>query len=158
MSSEKHPHKADGLFSRRRLLGFSLSIPLLVFTKNASATYIPTAKSLNIYSQNTGESFRGTYFENGRYLPDAMAQLNRLMRDHHSGAVIEIDPDLYDLLSNLSELLPASGPVELVSGYRTLETNRAARRQSRRVARNSLHMQGKAADIVVPGYGVRQMR
>ena len=158
MTSENHPNKVAGMFTRRRILGLALTIPLLTFTKKASATYIPTARSLNVYSQNSGESFRGVYFENGRYLPDALGQLNRLMRDSRSGSVIQIDPELFDLLANLSDLMPSNGPIELISGFRTVETNRAARRQSRRVARNSLHMQGKAADVVIPGYSVRQMR
>jgi len=157
MSSEKHPEAGRWLFDRRRLLGFSISLPLLVFSRKASATYIPSAKTLNIYHQATGESFNGVFCENGRYLPDAMAQLSHLMRDQ-SGRAIQMDPDLFDLLSNLQGVMQSRAPMELVSGYRTPESNRAARRTSRRVARNSLHMQGKAADIIVPGFNVRQTR
>jgi uncharacterized protein YcbK (DUF882 family) len=145
------------MFDRRRLLGFGIAVPLLVFSKKALATFIPATKNLNIYHQATGESFSGVYFENGRYLHEQMAQLSFLMRDH-SGQVLQMDPDLFDLLANLQDLMPARGPMELVSGYRTPESNRAARRASVRVARNSLHMQGRAADIIIPGYSVWQMR
>ena len=157
MSNEKHPQGGRSMFDRRRLLGFGLALPLLVFSRKASATFIPESKSLNIYHQATGESFNGVFFVNGRYLHEQMAQLSYLMRDH-SGQVMQMDPDLFDLLANMQGLMPASGPIELVSGFRTPESNRAARRTSRRVARNSLHMQGKAADIIIPGYSVRQMR
>ena len=157
MSSEKHPQGVRSMFDRRRLLGFGLSIPLLVFSRKASATFVPASKTLNIYHQATGESFNGVFFENGRYLHEQMAALSYLMRDH-SGQVLQMDPDLFDLLASLQGMMPARGAMELVSGYRTPESNRAARRTSRRVARNSLHMQGKAADIIIPGYSVRQMR
>jgi len=146
------------MFDRRRLLGFGFAIPLLVFSRKASATYIAASKSLNIYHQATGESFNDVYCENGRYLHEQLAKLSYLMRDGHSGQVLQMDPDLFDLLANLQGILPSRGPIELVSGYRTPESNRAARRTSRRVARNSLHIQGKAADIIIGGYGVRQMR
>lgn len=157
MSKEKHPQAGRWMFNRRRLLGFGFAIPLLVFSRKASATFIPSAKTLNIYHQATGESFNGVFVENGRYLHEQLARLNHLMRDH-SGQVLQMDPDLFDLLADLQALVPSRGPMELVSGYRTPESNRAARRTSRRVARNSLHMQGKAADIIVPGYNVRQTR
>ena len=157
MSNEKHPQGGRSMFDRRRLLGFGLAVPLLVFSRKASATFIPESKSLNIYHQATGESFNGVFFVNGRYLHEQMAQLSYLMRDH-SGQVMQMDPDLFDLLANLQGMMPASGPIELVSGFRTPESNRAARRTSRRVARNSLHMQGQAIDIKVPGYTPFQVR
>jgi uncharacterized protein YcbK (DUF882 family) len=158
MTSENHPQGRRSIFSRRSLLGLAITAPFLVFSRKASATFIPATKSLSIYNQATGESFNGIYSENGRYLLEQLVTLNRLWRDQHSGAVMQIDPDLFDLLSSIQGMMPARGPIELVSGYRTPESNRAARRTSRRVARNSLHMQGKAADIIVPGYSVRQMR
>jgi uncharacterized protein YcbK (DUF882 family) len=157
MSNEKHPQGGRAMFDRRRLLGFGFAIPLLVFSRRASATSTPSLKSLNIYHQGTSESFNGVFFDSGRYLHEQMAQLSYLMRDH-SGEVMQMDPDLFDLLSDLQGMMPARGPMELVSGYRTPESNRAARRTSRRVARNSLHMQGKAADVIIPGYSVHQMR
>jgi uncharacterized protein YcbK (DUF882 family) len=145
------------MFDRRRLLGFGIAIPLLAFSRKASATATVPTKSLNIYHQATGESFNGVFFADGRYLHEQMAQLSYLMRDH-TGQVLQMDPDLFDLLANLQGMLPSGRPIELVSGYRTPESNRAARRHDRRVAANSLHMVGKAADIIMPGYSVRQVR
>src|SRR5215510_252716 len=112
MSSEKHPQGVRSMFDRRRLLGFGLFIPLLVFSRKASATFIPASKTLNIYHQSTGESFNGVFFENGRYLHEQMAALSYLMRDH-SGEVLQMDPDLFDLLSTLQGMMPSRQPMEL---------------------------------------------
>ena len=115
MSNEKHPQGGRAIFDRRRLLGFGISIPLLVFSRKASATYVPSSKTLNIYHQATSENFNGVFFENGRYLHEQLAQLSYLMRDH-SGQVMQMDPDLFCLLSDMQGLMPSSGrPIELVS-------------------------------------------
>ena len=45
----------------------------------------------------------------------------------------------------------------MLSGYRTPETNAMLRRRSSGVARNSLHMQGKAADLRLRDRSVSQM-
>ena len=137
------------MFDRRRLLGFGISIPLLVFSRKASATTTVPIKTLSIYHQGTSETFTGVYFENGRYLHEQMAQLSYLMRDH-TGQVMQMDPDLFDLLSDLQAMLPSGRPIELVSGYRTPESNRAARRHDRRVARNS-HSSDKVVKYLPSG-------
>jgi uncharacterized protein YcbK (DUF882 family) len=45
----------------------------------------------------------------------------------------------------------------LLSGYRSPETNAMLRRRSSGVARNSLHMQGEAADLRVNSRSVNQI-
>jgi uncharacterized protein YcbK (DUF882 family) len=54
-------------------------------------------------------------------------------------------------------LLDAGEPYTLLSGYRSPETNAALRRQSRGVARDSLHMRGQAADLRLRSRSVSQM-
>jgi len=49
-------------------------------------------------------------------------------------------------------------PIQVNSGYRSPRSNAAARRRNRHVARNSLHMQGKAVDITVPGFNLAKLR
>jgi len=45
--------------------------------------------------------------------------------------------------------MPARAP-RPTSGYRSPETNQALRRASRKVARNSFHMDGMAIDVALP--------
>jgi uncharacterized protein YcbK (DUF882 family) len=144
--------------SRRGFLFSALSLSVLMISRKSEASYIPSARSISIYAKNTGERFSGAYFENGQYLPDALAEVSRLFRDHRSGATAPVDPQLLDFMVAIREHMRGQQPFELISGYRSPESNAKARRRDRRVARNSFHMQGKAADITLPGFNVRELR
>jgi uncharacterized protein YcbK (DUF882 family) len=144
--------------SRRGFLFSAFSFSILGISSRSQAAFIPAARSVSLYAVNTGERFSGTYFENGEYLPDALATVSRLFRDHRDGAATPVDPKLLDYLVALRQRLGGRQPFELVSGYRSPRSNAIARRADRRVARNSYHMQGKAADVVLPGYSLRDMR
>ncbi len=93
------------------------------------------------------------------YQRDALQKLNYFMRDHKTGEITVFDPRLFDLLYDIERRLgyPA-GPIEVLSAYRSPRTNARLRRVSRRAARNSLHMYGKAVDIRLPGTSVRRVR
>ena len=54
-------------------------------------------------------------------------------------------------------LMDAGEPYLLLSGYRTPQTNAMLRSRSRNVARKSLHMEGKAADLRLSSRSVGQM-
>jgi uncharacterized protein YcbK (DUF882 family) len=100
-----------------------------------------------------------TYWEHGRYLPDALSEINYVLRDHRSGAVTDIEPGLLDLLHLLRSRLDARVPFHIISGYRSPETNAMLRRNgSGGVAKRSLHMQGKAVDVRVPGLELGHLR
>jgi uncharacterized protein YcbK (DUF882 family) len=45
----------------------------------------------------------------------------------------------------------------VISGYRSSQTNAFLRRRSKGVAKNSLHLQGKAIDIRVPDYPSKRL-
>ena len=62
-----------------------------------------------------------------------------------------IDPSLLDLLHALRTRLRSSAPFHVISGYRTPETNRMLREQSGKVASHSLHCEGRAIDVRLPG-------
>lgn len=143
--------------SRRGLLHFGAAFSLVVFARSAPALASPP-RTLHLVNQNTGETFNGVYAENDRYVPEASEQLSRLMRDHNIGEMCDMDPRLFDIIHDLGVSLNHEGPIYLVSGYRSPRTNAQMRRRSRRVARNSYHMGGQAADVIVPGRTVAQMR
>lgn len=139
---------------RSALLGLAAGL----VAPSVSWAAAPSARSIALVNINTGERFRGAYWERGRYLPDALGELDRLFRDHRTERARPIDPKLFDVLAELRRRLEAGADIHLVSAYRSPETNAAARRKSRNVARNSLHMHGQAADIRVPGCGVGAVR
>ena len=110
-------------------------------------------RSLSLYSPNTGESFKDVYFTGGEYVQDALDEINQLMRDNKNGEIHLIDPNLLDILFNISRKTRCTSPLSIISGYRSPSTNAWLRKRSRRVARKSLHLSGKAADIRI--YGIR---
>lgn len=117
-----------------------------------------SVRTLALDNINTGERLTVTYMEHGRYLPDALEAINRLMRDRRSGEVGAIDPALLDLISDICLHMNTRAPVRLISGYRAPETNSMMRAQSRGVARKSYHTRGMAADIAVPGRSLGDLR
>lgn len=114
-------------------------------------------RTLHLYSTNTGETFNRVYWADGEYVPEALEEINFLLRDYRANLVKEIDPNLLDLLYNLNQKLENDKPFYVISGYRSPKTNAALRRRNRRVARNSLHMAGMAVDLRVPDLHVKHV-
>ena len=79
------------------------------------------------------------------------------MRDWRSGSVKLIDKRTIDIIAASAQLLETDESFNMLSGYRTAATNNALRSRSRSVARNSLHVQGQAADLRLNGRSVRQV-
>ncbi|MBR0655059.1 DUF882 domain-containing protein [Plastoroseomonas arctica] len=104
-------------------------------------------RSLRVRRGATGDSFSGVYWQNGRYDREAMAKLNAVFRDPGRDEATPMDPRLFDILARLHGVIGSQEPYELLSGYRTPETNAAGAARSRRVSRVSLHMSGMAADV-----------
>ncbi len=92
--------------------------------------------------------------------PHLLATVNRFLRDHYSGAQGRMDPGLLDQLRSLQLVLATgSGTFEVISGFRSAETNeRLRRRGGGGVASRSLHLEGRALDLRVPGVPLAVLR
>lgn len=128
------------------------SLPRVASNSNVSH------KTLSLQNTTTGDSLNVTYFEKGRYLPDALHEINHLYRDHLTDEVHPVDVALLDQLHDLQDTLGVKRPIHVICGYRSPFTNAHLRRNSRGVARNSLHMQGRAIDIRIAGVESRNIR
>jgi len=148
--------------SRRSFLASAASaIGLLLINRTASAARpVGTDRRIFLVHPYTGEEFRDIYWTEGRYRPEALWRINSLLRDHSADKIIGVDPQLIDVMARLNARLGRSpdDPVEVISGYRSAETNAKARKINRSVARNSFHMQGMAVDIRVKNVGLSQLR
>lgn len=113
------------------------------------------ARTVSFVHTHTGERLTTRYFADGNYRPDALLQVNHLLRDFRTGDVHPIDPPLLDILFNLQVLANRDAPFEVISGYRSAATNAMLRRGSDGVAQHSLHMEGRAIDIRLEGYSTR---
>jgi uncharacterized protein YcbK (DUF882 family) len=136
----------------------------LILPANASTLTAPPsarateARQLSFVNTHTGDTFADAYWENGAYVPDAMAAINHVMRDHRSGETHAIDPRLIDQLHELKASVGASAPYQIISGYRSPASNAALHEGSSGVATRSLHMQGRAIDIRIRGVDTARLR
>ena len=83
--------------------------------------------------------------------------MNYFMRDWRTDDVKKMDLRAVDIWAATHNLLDASEPYMLLSGYRSPKTNAMLRSKSRNVAKNSLHMRGQAADLRLSSRSVHQM-
>jgi uncharacterized protein YcbK (DUF882 family) len=112
----------------------------------AAGSAFPT-RALSFKHTHTGESISVVYCEGGCYLPAELARLDAFLRDFRTGEVKPIEPALLDLLHDLTIVLGARKPYQVVSAFRSPTTNEMLRRTSGGVAKQSLHMAGKAIDV-----------
>ena len=87
-----------------------------------------------------------------------MYDINQLLRDHRTGEVHDMDTELLRFLSRLQERVNVTGRFHVISGYRSPKTNASLRAAGRGVAKRSLHMQGKAIDLRLPGCDLKNLR
>lgn len=138
-----------------------LTAAALGFWTPQIALAAPTAaagREIRLFNIHTGDKFRGEYWENGKYLPDAFGEIKSVLRDYRTGEKFPIDPRLMDILYVLQHRLDNFTPFNIVSGYRSPKTNEKLRRRSNGVARNSLHMSGQAIDLSLPGTRLLKLR
>jgi uncharacterized protein YcbK (DUF882 family) len=137
-----------------RVFGWAALSLALAF---APAAWASAARSISLYHTHTDERLSLVYFEGGEYVPDALATLNNMLRDFRTGEVCRFDPALFDQLHALN-LACGEGTYEVVSAFRSEQTNKMLRQQSKRVAKDSLHVHGRAIDVRLAGRDTRYLR
>ncbi len=159
----RNPVNAPCAQRRRLLSGLALApmvptmVPLIPSRARAAVETAAPPRELAFRHTLTGEQLRVVYFADGDYLPDALSRLQWLLRDFRTGTAHPIDPNLYDTLYALAQRCGA-GPFEIISAYRSPETNAMLRRASHGVAEHSLHLEGRAIDIRLPGFDTARLR
>jgi len=114
-------------------------------------------RRIRMYSGRTGERIDMVYWIDGDYIKDAVKEINYFMRDWRVDQVKSMDLRTVDIMAAAHNLMDVNEPYMLLSGYRSPQTNAMLRSRSRGVARNSLHMQGQAADLRLASRSVSQM-
>ncbi|WP_171099057.1 MULTISPECIES: DUF882 domain-containing protein [unclassified Ruegeria] len=147
--------------TRRALLGaFAATAVVAAPTYSNAAGFLRGGgdiRRIRMYSGRTGERIDMVYWVDGKYIKDAVKEVNYFMRDWRSDQVKKMDLRTIDIMAASHNLLDVSEPYMLLSGYRSPQTNAMLRSKSRGVARNSLHMKGQAADLRLSSRSVTQM-
>lgn len=147
--------------TRRALLGaFAATAVTAAPTYTKAAGFLRGAgdiRRLKMYSGRTGERLDMIYWVDGKYIKDAVKEVNYFMRDWRIDQVKSIDPRTLDIVAAVHNLLDVDEPYLLLSGYRSPQTNAMLRRRSRGVAKNSLHIKGQANDVRLATRSVNQI-
>jgi len=140
----------------RKMSGFTagLAVSSAAFAKLPAPS---VERKLQFYNLHTGESLDTTFCVQGSFVKDSLQDINHLLRDHRTNEICSMDPRLLTLLDDLKGMLGVKQPFHIISGYRSAETNQMLSQQSSAVAKKSLHMQGKAIDIRIPGVNTQAL-
>lgn len=131
----------------------TLSIPAIAKTAQPATG----ERVLRLYNTHTGEKLKSTFWAEGEFIPDAMKDINKVLRDHRSNKVAQMDPELLLLLTQLNDRLENNRELHIISGYRSPESNAKLHAASGGVAKRSLHMDAKAIDIRLPGKDLKML-
>jgi uncharacterized protein YcbK (DUF882 family) len=157
----KNSLDCDHSDSRRSFLkgGAALVAATAIGSRPAFAKSLTIApeRMLSFYNLHTGESLKTAYWVEGEYIPQSLTDINHLMRDFRKNEIKPIDLNLLNLLNAITLQLGTSKPIQLISGYRSPSTNASLHAHSSGVAKHSLHMEAKAADIRIPGHDLREL-
>lgn len=146
-------NKRRSFLKSSAVLASALSVPALA----KSATAAPGERTLRLYNTHTGESLKSVFWAEGQFIPEALTDLNRLLRDHRNGKVAPMDPALLALIERVTAQFGSNKVLHIISGYRSPETNRMLAEKSGGVARHSMHLEGKAIDLRIPGVDLRHV-
>jgi uncharacterized protein YcbK (DUF882 family) len=109
-------------------------------------------RRLRMFHTHTNERIDVVYYRDGEYLQEALQRLDHLLRDHRTGDILEIDPEVLDLLWKLARAVDnPDGEYQIICGYRSPATNEMLRDKSSGVAKRSQHLLGKAIDVRLTG-------
>jgi len=148
--------------ARRTLLSHGLGLAAGAATLSVSGVALALStlpvRRLALNNLHTGETLDVDYWENGAYVPGALAEVKHVLRDHRNNEEHLIEPKLLDLLTALSTRLGTAERYEVISGYRSPQTNAILHAESHQVASGSLHMQGQAIDIRLAGLQLTHIR
>ncbi len=122
------------------------------------ANAIGDTRTITLHHVHTNEDITVTFKRNGRYDDAAMQKLNWFLRDWRRNEQVTMNPNLIDLLWEVSREVGAKAPIHVVCGYRAPETNAMLRARSNGVALFSQHVSGNATDFFIPGVPIEQLR
>jgi len=149
----------NGKLSRRRFLGGATAVvAATLISPRISAKSGSQVRSLAFYHTHTGESLDIVYHDGSNMIGDALAAINRYLRDFRSDEVHPIDAGLLHQLHSIRSLTGNRGTFEVISAYRSPDTNAMLGKKSNGVAKRSLHMEGKAIDVRLSGVDTPRLR
>lgn len=146
-------------FDRRGFIKGGAALAMATAFPAVAQAHASGTRALKLYNVNSRESIHEAYMKNGQYYRPGIQRLTNFMRDWRNNQVHTINMDVFEILYGVQTNLGVEDSgLHLISGYRSPQTNRMLRRRSSGVAKYSLHLDGRAADIRVPGVSLWKLR
>jgi uncharacterized protein YcbK (DUF882 family) len=130
----------------------------LVPNSTESAVANGDTRTIILSDQHTNESGSFTFMVNGVYDQAVLDKLNWFCRDWRLNEPTKMDPHLFDIIWEVYRESGSTQPIDVLSAYRSPQTNAMLRRRSRQVAEHSQHMEGKAIDAHFLDVGTARIR
>lgn len=117
-------------------------------------------RKLSFYHTHTGIELEIVYARGGEYIDSALDDIESFLSDFRTGDARAIDPALLDLVYDIRESLGSRGNYEIISAYRSPQTNQMLQGRSSNsgVATKSQHLLGKAIDLRLQGVPTTDLR
>ena len=146
--------------TKRLLVPAILGIALTSFSTLSQGTLASEARELSFYHTHTGKHLNVVYWEDGRYVDEALDEINRFLADFRTGDAVAMDRELLDLVYDVRDSLGGDGTYQIISAYRSPKTNEMLRNRSASsgVASKSQHLLGKAIDVRLEGVPTAKLR
>ncbi len=119
---------------------------------------ISDTRTLKFYHTHTGRSIEVTYYANGAYNPRALKDLKEFLADWRDHEQKDMDPRLLDILWQIQQRTNNHRTFEVISAYRSPQTNEMLRRTTAGVAKTSQHIIGRAIDVRLRGLDTAVLR
>ena len=147
------------LFSFKRSTFGVVAACCLFFTTHGHAASSEALSRIRLFNTHTGKRVDLVYRIGDAFVPEALEELEGFLGDHRNGLLRPFDPALFDILADLAlEVGRKGAEFQVISGYRSPETNEMLGATRVGIARHSLHMQARAIDIRLPGTPTAKLR
>jgi uncharacterized protein YcbK (DUF882 family) len=143
----------DNWTRRRWVQSLLASFPGFIVARFAAAQESAPApapkpeRAIELVNTHTSETLNVVFKRGDEYDAAALAALDKLLRDHRNGESRQMDPRLFDQLFELAAAAQRPPSYEIISGYRSPESNSKMATPGSGVAKKSLHMEGRAIDV-----------
>lgn len=153
----------ESTFSRRKFLMLASSFMAVAATPTLATSILSKTRprfsfrKLSLYNAHSNEEFEGVYWREGHYDTKALKRLTYLLRDRRNNKQHPFDARLFDVLHRLQITMGSQDPYVVICGYRSAETNAKLHKKNKGVAKNSLHLQGKAIDLRLENNSLKEL-
>ena len=122
----------------------------LLLPKELYSLSLPVDKTLNLHNIHTGESIKATFFAKDHFVFSEIKRLNHFLRDYRLNKTANMDIQLFPLLYAISLVSGSNKTIDIISGYRSKQTNEYLRvHEHRKVAKGSYHTRAMAIDFKI---------